>query len=92
MHNTQLRVWRGSHKLIWEIHEGQKSKDLAPITSELIDIPRYSMLLIRQDLAHGGASYERINVRLHMFLSPEGFEPEQGTTGLLGKVFNKLLV
>lgn len=92
---TKLLVFPKSHNYVWKILETPEGKypRYKPITGIIVDIPRYSAIIFRQDLVHAGDAYDHVNVRLHIYLDRIDVEPtlmrERDSTFLIDQMGNR---
>jgi hypothetical protein len=83
--STTLRVWRASHKRIWEFYDFSVPSEHSAVTrpgedgcSTLahlqrhveLSVPAFSLVVFRQDLVHAGSGYSEDNIRMHFYLDP----------------------
>ena len=72
-------LWDNSHRAVWNVGEFV-DEGCPPIQSRTITLPRYSILVFRQDLVHCGCGYAVGNVRVHFYLNRDDFEHIENVT------------
>ena len=56
--DARVRVWPGSHQIVWMSDDEVDRRNVDFIKSILVSIPPYSVMIFRQDLVHAGCKYE----------------------------------